>query len=243
MNLEALLKFTGATYLDDRTELLDGEPDSLWSNETLTRFFNEYQTRLCRRAWALVDVGHAQAGVIVLVEAKTVYRLHKAVLRVMDATPEDAVVPLAHVTDQDMTGWTLPDADFFDVNEVTARTPGATLAFSTDAGTRSLRVTPAPAAAQAGLKVNLKVARLPVCDLRFDKLADCPEVDEQWHMHMCYFAAGRALTMPTTDADQKVEGRRLLDECERTIREARQERERAWAAEARPHFCSTTASL
>lgn len=243
MNVQDLLAYTAAEFLDDRTELVDGEPDSLWSSKTLTRYLNAAQERLCRRAWALVDIGHAQAGVITLVEGKTVYTLHKSVLRVLGLTFDTGVVPLPGMSDADIQGAVVPTTDFFDYITVTARTPGNPLAFSRDAGTRLIRVTPAPAAAQAGLKLYLKVARLPTCPLEHDKPKQCPEVDEQWHLDMCRYAAGCALTHPTADSQQKTLGASLKEDFERVVRELRQERERAWSSIPRAEFCSTTAML
>lgn len=243
MNTGDLLAFVAGEFLDDRTELLDGDPDSLFSNKTLVRYLNAAQERLARRAWLLVDVGHAQAGVIVLVEAKTLYTMHKSVLRLLDATFDDAVVTVPRSTDADIRGTLPPSPDYFDVNTITARTPGDPLAIATDAGTRLLRVTPAPSADQAGMKLYLRVARLPVCPLDAKDLKGEPEIDEQWHLDMCKYAAGQALQHPTADSNHKTLGKGLVEDFERVVREARQERERAWSSPPRAEFCSTTAYI
>lgn len=243
MKLEDCLAFIAGEFLDDRAELLDGDDDSLWSDKTLTRYLNDAQTRLCRRAWQLVDIAHPKAGVITLVEAKTVYTLHPSVLRVMDIVFDTATVPLPHVADADVLGVSPPSTDFFDINTITARTPGNPLAFSTDAGTRLMRVTPAPAADQAGLKVYLRVARLPTCPLDSTKKSESPEIDEQWHLDMCRYAAGCALQHPTADSNHKTLGKNMVEAFEVIVREARQERERLWSSPARAEFCSMTARL
>lgn len=243
MNTGDLLAYVASEFLDDRTELLDGEPDSLWSNKTLVRYLNAAQERLARRAWLLVDIANPVAGVIPLVEGKTVYTLHKSILRVLDATFDDAVVTLPRSTDADMRGYMPPSPDFFDVNALSARTPGNPLAIATDVGSHLLRITPAPDEDQAGLKLYLRVARLPVCPLEHDKPKGEPEVDEHWHLEMCSYAAGRALQHPTADSNQKTLGKGMVDDFERIVREARQERERAWASEPRPEFCSSTSMI
>lgn len=243
MNTGDLLAYVASEYLDDRTELLDGDPDSLWSDRTLVRYLNAAQERLARRAWLLVDIGHPKAGVITLVTGKTVYTWHQSVLVVLDATFDEDVVTLPRSTDADIRGALPPSPDFFDVNTVTARTPGNPLAIATDVGTRLLRVTPAPAADQAGLKLYLRVARLPICPLEHDKPKGEPEIDSQWHLDMCHYAAGMALQKPTADSSQKTQGKALVDDFERVVREARQERERAWASPSRPEYCSSTAHI
>lgn len=239
-----MLAYTAKEYLDDRTDLLDGEPDELWSDETLVRYFNEAERRLCRRAWAIIDIGHAAAGTVVLATGKATYKLHKSILAVLAATPTDEDIPLAHRTDAQLTSQRPPDLDYWDVNRSSVLTPGRPLAISTDAGTRLLRVSPTPSSVENGLKVFLKVARMPVCPLTVDKMDAEPEVDEQWHLDaLCKYAAGKALTHPNIDASAKAEGRVLLAEVEATIREARQERERFMAAPPRYLFCSTTADI
>lgn len=240
MNTGELLAYVASEFLDDRTKLLDGDDDSIWSDKTLTRYLNAAQTRLARRAWLLVDIGNTTAGVITMVTAKTVYTLHRSVLRVLDATFDDAVVPLPRMADADIRGVLPPTPDYFDVNTVTARTPGVPLAIATDVGTRLVRVTPAPASDQAGFKLYLRVARLPLCQLDHSKPKGEPEIDEQWHLDMCRYAAGMALQHPTADSNHKTLGKGLVEDFERVVREARQERERAWAAPSRPEFCSTT---
>jgi len=243
MKLSEMLAYT-TTFLDDRTDLLSGENDSLWSDETLVRYFNEYERRLCRRAWVLTDVGHPVVGVVVLATGKSLYQLHKSILRVRVATPDDEEVSLAHWTDDQLARPRPADVDYWDVNRTELATPGRPLAISTDAGTRTLRVVPAPAAAQNGLRVILKVARMPVCPLTLEKPDASPEVPEEWHLEvLCLGAAGKCLMHPNVDASAKTEGRNLLAQVEATIREARQEMLRAEGAEARFQFASTTAMI
>ena len=244
MKLEELLEHTAKDFLDDRTDLVDGDPDELWSNKVVVRYFNEAQRRLCRRAWVLVDTSHPQAGRIVLATGKTLYPLHKSVLKVLAVTPTGQLAPLAHSTDARLAGRLPEDPDDFDASLVEPITPGPPLAISTDAGTRLLRVAPAPAVAQNGLVVALKVARMPSCDLTIDKMDAEPEVPEEWHLEVISkYAAGKCLTHPNVDDSAKTEGRRLLAEVEAAIHEARQERIRLWSAPSKFWFASTTACL
>ena len=244
MKLSDMLAFTAKEYLDDRTDLLVGEADELWSDETLVRYFNEAERRLCRRAWVLQDIGHPAAGIVVLATGKSLYPLHKSVLRVRVATPEDVEVPLSHWTDEQLLRPRPIDMDYWDINRAEVFTPGVPLAISTDAGTRTMRVVPAPALKQNGLRVLLKVVRMPVCPLTLEKPDASPEVPEEWHQSiLCMYAAGMCLTHSNVDASAKTEGRNLLAQVEATIREARQEMLRAEGAEARFQFASTTAMI
>ncbi|MCR4302143.1 MAG: hypothetical protein NUV51_11070 [Sulfuricaulis sp.] len=247
MKTSDLLDYCAKELLDDRTEMVEGDPDALWSDTYLLRQMNKAQQILCRRSWAIIETGIAPAGVIVLVTGKVLYDLHPSILRVFDATPSTQVAPLGRTDDIQLRDPSPLGGDAFDVGEVAAREAtaltGATLAFATDAGTRQLRVYPTPTDTQNGIIVALKIARLPLVELSIDDTDAEPEIDEQWHMDLAEYAAGKALTLPLVDADQKVEGRRLLAEFAETVRQARQERVRAEMGTGRWAFNSTTATL
>ena len=247
MDLADMLTHTASELLDDRTALVDGDNDDLWSDEYLVRQFNDAQKILCRRAWVIIEYGVAPAGVIVLATGKILYPLHKSILRVFDATPSTQVAPLGRTTDDQLRDPNPSGGDAFDVGENAAREAtaltGATLAFASDAGSRQLRVYPTPTSAQNGVVVSLKIARLPITPLTLDDTGAEPEVPEEFHLALCEYAAGKALTLPNVDSDQKGEGRRLLAEFAETVRQARQERVRAEMGSGRWAFNSTTATL
>lgn len=255
MNLASMLDYTAKEFLDDRTDLVDGESDSLWSDEYLVRQFNEGQRILCRRAWAIIEYGTAPAGSIVLRTGVSLYPLHASVLRVFDGTPTTQAAPLGRTEDaqiRDTSVVTPYPADAFNAVELgsaaslaggSATLSGAPLALASDAASRTLRVFPPPTSTQNGLRVYMKVARLPIEELSTDDTDAEPEVPAEFHMALCEYAAGKALTLPNVDADQKPEGRRLLAAFEEIVRQARQERQRAEAGNNRWNFSSTTAVL
>ena len=227
MNLAEMLTFTASEFLDDRTELISGDPDSLWSDELLVRYFNEGQRILARRSWCIIDEGNAHAGVIVLATGKVVYPLHKSVLRVLLAVPTDQEWPLAHADNRVLRTSRPFDDWIFDVNDVSTSSPGRPIAFSTNAGTRIARLYREPTADENGLRLVLTVARLPVTWLTLDDTEAEPEVPEDYHFLVCQYAAGRCLTQPTVDGQQKTDGRLLLAEFNEGCKEARQDRQRA----------------
>ncbi|MCR4338515.1 MAG: hypothetical protein NUW01_01365 [Gemmatimonadaceae bacterium] len=247
MLLSEMLTYTAAEFLDDRADLVDGEADNLWSDAFLCRQFNRATRILTRRAWVLIDTGNPTAGRIVLATGKSTYPLHKSVLYVYDAQPSTQDYPLGRATDSQLKNASnTNDLDAFDVGEAASLAgdalTGTTLSIATDAGTRILRVYPVPTSTENGVVVTLKVARMPVTFLTLDDTDAEPEIDEQWHEDICEYAAGKALTLPTVDSDQKVEGRRLLTEFAETVRLARQERVRAEMGSGRWGFSSTTAA-
>jgi hypothetical protein len=255
VDLASMLQHTASEFLDDRTELVEGDNDSLWSDEYLVRQFNSAQNILCRRAWAIIEFGKAPAGVIALRTGVSLYPLHPSVLRVFDGTPTTQSAPLGRTEDarlRDTSLGTPYPADDFSAVEIGmagslaggfAELSGAPFAFASDAASRTLRVFPPPTSAQSGLRVAMKVARLPINELTLDDVEAEPEVPAEFHLQLCEYAAGKALTLPNVDADQKTEGRRLLTAFDEVVRQARQERQRAEASTYRWHFSSSTATL
>lgn len=243
MKLTEMIEYTAGQWLDDRTALVDGDPDELWSDAYLVRQFNEAQRVLARRAWCIIEEGVAPAGLITLATGIAVYDLHKSVLRVLMATPADQIYPLWRTSDA-VLRMPRPYSDMpFDVNTTATIETGRPLAFSTDAGTRQVRIYRTPTAAENGLVVNLKVARLPVTWLTEAEGEAEPEVPEDYHETLCKYAAGRALTLPNVDGQQRTIGRELLGEFNDLVREARQDRQRAEMEPAVWNFSSSTALL
>lgn len=242
MKLKELLEYTASEFLDDRTDLLQGEPDELWSGKTLVRYFNEAQRRLCRKAWVIIDTAQPDAGVLTLQEGKELYALHSSVLFVYSAQLEDTGCYLVPTSDLRITGQRPADTGYFDINTTAVRDPGRPQAFSRDGGFRQIRIWRAPSATETGLRVLLKVSRYPVKMLTLDKTEECPEVPEDFHMSvLAKYAAGMCLSHPNVDSTQKTFASRLLKEVDEEIWGARLARETAERHAGTPHFSSVTA--
>lgn len=248
MNLEELLDHARG-YLDDVSDISAGDPDLLWSDELLVRYLNEAQRILCRRSWVIIETGIAPAGVITLATDKVLYSLHKSVLRVFDATPTTQSAALGRGNDFDLRNPYLLSMDAFDIGVaaslagIALPAAGAPEAIASDAGTRALRVFPPPAAAQNGLQIMLKIARMPVCFLDVNKMTGTPEVPEEYHLWLTDYAAGRCLKQANLDSVAKALGQELLDDFALHVREARQDRQRASLGNDRWVFSSVTAAL
>lgn len=243
MNLTELLEYTASQFLDDRTDLVDGDPDSIWSDDFLIRQLNEGMRKLARRAWCIIEEGVPPAGVLVLATNKAVYDLHKSVLRVYLATPSDQTWPLARTSDAVLRGARVSTDGNFNIDTSSTTETGRPLAIATDAGTRQVRVFRTPSSTENGLAVNLKIARLPIVQLTVDDMDAEPEVGEDYHELLCRYAAGKALTLPNVDGQFRTLGRDLLTEFNDEVREARQDRQRAEMDGARWGFASDTARL
>lgn len=245
MKLSEMLDYVGAEYLDDRADLVDGDPDSLWSDKTIVRYLNDAQRILCRRAWVLQDEGTAEVGTVVLRTGAPSYPLHKSILSVLMATPEDQEFPLTKHEDAALRQSRPYSDDLFPVDQDTTQTSGRPIGYAVvgTPGKLTMRVYRTPSATEQGLRLLLKVVRMPTCWLEAAKTAESPEVPEEWHMALCDYAAGRCLTMPTVDSANKVDGRALLKSFDEQVWEARRNRQRAEGTVSRWAFGSTTSVL
>jgi len=242
-----MLTYTASEFLDDRTELVDGDPDSLWGDAFLVRMFNHAQRILARRAWCIIEYGTTPAGILTLRTGISLYAVHPTVLKIFDATPSTLSSPLGRTDDIVLRSDTPHDGfNAFEVGEaaaLAAAETGSPRAIASDAGSRMIRVYPTPTAAENGVQMALKIARLPLVELTLDNTDAEPEIPVQWHEDLCHYAAGRALTLPNTDGQMKTDGRLLLAEFNEVAKEARRDRQRFELGTSRWAFSSSTALL
>lgn len=227
MKLSELLDHLAVHVLDDRAEMLNGSPDELWSDELLVRWLNEAQRILCRDAWVLEDVGHAQAGTIQLVQNQKDYPLHKSVVRVLSGRLSDTEIDLARGPyDLSRPQATINAYDLAFSETSYSDAPGRPQVLSTDVTFTSLRVRPAPDAAAAALTLVLRVSRMPYAELAVDSPEAEPEVPYQHHLDLVEFAGGKALTIPAADAQLRSLGRDMLEIFDERVAKAKKERQR-----------------
>lgn len=243
MDLAAMLAYVRSFLDDGSVALVDGDNDQLWSDDLIVRFLNEGVRLLARAAWNIIDEGNATAGAITLATGVATYALHKSVLRVIMATPTDQSWPLWHTSDVALRSPRPYDDEPFDINNLSIANPGRPVAFSTDGGTRMLRVFRTPSVTENGLVINLKVARLPVATLTLDDTSVGPETPDDYSLSICDYAAGRCLLQPNVDGQQKTTGRELITAFNDLMKDARRDRQRAENGPAVWGFDSSTALL
>lgn len=229
MTLEELLDHLATNELDDRAELVNGPSDSLWSDEVLVRYLNAGQELFCRKAWAIEDDTTQACCEITLLAGIDKYPLHKSVMRVLSVTPADTSIPLVSldfslISPQPVTS--LPD--FYQTPpQPFIYQPGRPGWYSTDEATRVLRLRPAPDAdaVTAIGTLNLRVARLPVVPLDVATPSGTPEIPEEYHLELCSYAAGRALSQANVDSlDAQAQGKQMVSDFETKIRKAKNDR-------------------
>ena len=243
MKTSELIQFVAKDLLDDRTDMLSGESDELFSDATIIRHLAEAERILCRRAWVLEDNGSVcgtKASRIQLVENRTDYQLDKSILFVKSVRLSDSDIDLVRVGYEDnrprghFTG--AAALDYWDVNSSYVENPGRPGRFSTDMGTRVIRVRQKPDATAAALKLNLVVVRMPINPISTTTPDASPEVPEDFHMMLGYYAAGKCLTMPTVDAELRSLGKSYVADFNAAVLEAKRDRQRLQQSEPRHRF-------
>lgn len=228
MRLEEILDHLASNVLDDRSNLVAGPPDSLWSDELLVRYLNEGQMIFCRKAWPIIDNTTAQCCQVALTANINTYPLDPSVMRVLSVVPNDTNIPLSWLN-YDLIAprpiSSLPD--YYDSAPIAmveqAGRPGW---YTTDDATRVLRIRPAPDAANVAsiVRLNLRVARLPIVPLSVESPQLSPEIPEEYHLDLADYAAGRALMQANVDSDAKDEGRKFVEGFMQKLRAARNDR-------------------
>ena len=243
MTLTELLAHIGGVMLDDRSAMLSGASDNLVSDATITRHLNEAQRILCRKAWVLEDSTTASCCEVTLATGTAEYALHKSVLFVKTARLNDDVVDLTRVGYDDnrvraIDVTNMPD--YWDVNVATTEVTGRPTVFSTDSGTRLIRFGRTPSSVENGLKVKLRVVRMPLAELSTGTPSGVPEVPEEHHMLLTLYAAGKCLQSPNIDTELRSQGREWMKEFYAGVAQANRDRLVIQQSMPQFRFASTT---
>jgi len=206
VTFQELLDELRDNVLRDTSDIISGNADALWSDETLLRYIKDAERRFARRTLLLRDATTPVATVITLKQGVVTYPCHKSVLSVISARCLGDNYDLSR-RGHALIGQT-PPVDFltFDPSIQDGTLPGHPLAYYTDETTvfaTQNRVTfsvwPAPSPLEDGLVVNLRVARLPLSTYDHACLNSESEIPEDYQLDMLEWAAFRAQN--TLDGD------------------------------------------
>lgn len=200
MTTQELLDELTGNILRDRSSLISGPADALWSDTALLRYINEAQMRLATIGLVIRDATTPTVTQVSLAAGQTQYMLHPSVLAVISARYAGDTYDLVRTGHTLLSGYVPPDTLFFSP-ETTQLPPGKPMAWASDeqldiksgvSGIVSLRVYPEPTSDYTGI-VYLRTIRKPLKPLSLDDPDAVPEVPEQYHLGMLDWAAYRAL--------------------------------------------------
>lgn len=156
MTLRELLRLLREDVLHDRSDLVAGDEDKLWSDATLVRYLDEAERRFCRRSLCIRDGSTAAITQFLTVAYQDEYVLHPSILAVISTRfmgnghfadgvyvinpglPEDAILqPLDHADlaragHSQFDGGNRPDRYFENPNYMSFLPPNKPLAYDTD---------------------------------------------------------------------------------------------------------------
>jgi hypothetical protein len=237
MNLGEQLKELRNNILRDKSDLIAGDSDSLWDDETLLSYIKDGERRFARRTLLLRDGNSGEFTTVQLREGERSYPLHKLVMSVVSARVTGQ--------QQDMTrcgrclvqeGNPRSTLDFSQIANNTATT-GLPTAYYTDEtmvyahrGVITLEVFPIPDAAAAGTVLNLRVVRLPKGGYTRNDLDRESEIPEDYQLDCLQWAAHRAQANFDADAGEPGDANRHYTAFENAVTAAIKETKRRMLA-------------
>ena len=237
MTLLELLDELGGNILRDRSGLISGPDDRLWSDETLVRYINEAERRFARRALVLrVDADDEPNVCEVPLEAGvSTYTLNPKICAVMSVKYDTDRQDLVCINHQTLSGqWGLenqPNYITYGFSTATSESRGRPRSYWVDesagvAGAEmrvKLKLDNTPTAAEAGKVLRMRVCRLPLNDLSLENADASPEVPSIYHIDMLEWAAYLALRNHDVDSEMRSKADDHKKRFEEVVAEARNE--------------------
>jgi hypothetical protein len=230
MTLQDLLDELAQNILRDRSTIVSGPEDYLWSDATLIRYIDEAQNILARKGLVLRDATTPDVTEVALSDGESQYTLHPSIIAVISAKIAGDKGDLARTGHSALSLVQRPDPHFFDPEYISTLPPGKPLAFATDeqidsasgkSGIVSLRTYPEPNADYDNVVLQLRVVRKPLRRLTEDDLSAEPEVPEDYHLALLDWAAYRALRNIDTDVGAIDKANTFKNEFEAMVAQAR----------------------
>lgn len=179
--------------------LRDTAKPQLWSDAELTRYLNEAQDQFARRTHCLLDE-ESDFTLLATASGTALYTLNESVVFVVEMFHADGT-PVRNATRARMS-----------------RSLGAAKPrfYTTDAAVRTVKLFPTP---DAAYDLQMLVARKPKAKLVND--SDSPEIDEDFHLPLCEWAAYRALRTNDTDGSNLMEAAKFRESWEQAVRDGK----------------------
>lgn len=209
MNLADQLQELRDNILRDKSDLIAGDADELWSDETLLRYIKDAERRFARRTLMLRDGTTTAVTQITLTSGTKTYALHESVLGVLSARYDVDEYDLKRSGHALAVAIRPPEFLSFDPASPYTISPGKPLAFYTDEtlvhggqNRITLTVYPVPAADQTGKKIYMRVVRLPMTSYTQEdlELGNESEIPDDYQLDVLEWAAYRALRGFDNDA-------------------------------------------
>lgn len=199
MTLDEQLTELRVNILRDRSDIIAGDTDSLWSDETLLRYIKDAERRFARQTLLLRDGTTPEVAQIKLRSGIATYPAHDSVIAVLSARYDTNTYDMARSGHAIVSQSNPPEFLSFDPATPYTVAPGAPLAYYTDEtlvfarqGGVTVTVYPVPGADEAGKLLHMRVIRLPMTKYTLDDLERESEIPEDYQLDALEWAAYRA---------------------------------------------------
>ena len=233
MKLCELLSELRDNVLRDSSDLIAGDADTLWSDETLLRYIKQGERKFARQVMCLRDATTALVTQVKLKTGVANYPLHPSVFGVVSARYNADNFDLMRSGHGIINQTPPPEFLYFDPTVAYTVSPGRPVAFYTDETlvyAQSSRVTlsvyPAPSATENGNIVHLRVLRVPLMAYDVDHLDACTEIPEDYELDPLQWAAHLATKNHDGDAGSSVRSDKYKQAYNEAVHEALRETKR-----------------
>lgn len=232
MTLGDLLDELRNNVLRDRSDIIAGDTDSLWSDETLLRYIGDAERRFARQSLIIRDATTPQVTQVVLKNGVVTYPLHRSVLSVLSAKYSTNTFDMQRTGHALLLQSTPPEFLSFDPADPFNYPPGPPIAFYTDETTVyatkqrvTMSVYPTPGPDQDGQIVYMRVARLPLTSYAntLDNLNCESDLPEDYQLDVLEWAAYRAQRTFDGDAGAPTSAEQHKKRFEEAVAEAQAE--------------------
>lgn len=218
MTLDELLTELRTNVLRDRSDIIAGDMDSLWSDETLRMYIKDAERRFARQTLLLRDSTTPEVTRFKLKTGVTTYPMHASVLSVLSARLTNTSNDLLRSGHAVLAQGAPAEFLTFDPTAPYTVAPGVPLAYYTDEtmvfasqNTVTLSVYPAPSATENDKVMFMRVIRLPMSGYTVDEMQRESEIPSDYQLDALEWAAYRALRgfdsdagAPTSAAEHKL---------------------------------------
>jgi hypothetical protein len=232
MTLGDMLHELRFNILRDRSDLIAGDNDSLWSDETLLRYIQDAERKFARDTLIIRDSTTPQYCHLRLKEGVKNYSLDPLILGVLSARYDEMPYDLARSGHGIVTA--SQPSTYFEFNPLAQYTvpPGIPTAFYTDETfvfalkqRPTLTIFPHPSAAQDGKLIRMRVVRLAGGCYTEADLDRESQIPEDYCLDVLEWAAYRAQRTfdgdagaPTSAMDHQAAYDRAVKKCIRDLR-------------------------
>lgn len=219
--------------LRDKSDLIAGDTDSLWSDETLLRYIKHGERQFARKTLCIRDSTTAQVTQVKLRTGVKTYPLHPAVISVLSASYDTDSFDLARSGHGILNQLQPPEFLTFDPSTAYTVPPGRPSAYYTDetlvyaTGQRvTLSVYPVPGADQNDKYLYLRTLRVPLTVYDMDHLDDESEIPEDYELDPLSWAAYLAEKNHDADAGSNMKAQAHKDAFDAAVTNAVRETKR-----------------